>query len=378
MQIHMVDLKGQYRKIKLAIDEAIQNVIDDANFINGEEVALFKKNLETYLDVKHVIPCANGTDALQIAFMALDLQPGDEVIIPAFSYVATAEVIAMLKLIPVMVDVDASNFNIDVEAIRKNITPKTKAIVPVHLYGQAANMEVIMEIAQEHNLYVIEDNAQALGGDYYYQDGRKAKLSTIGQIGTTSFFPSKNLGCYGDGGALMTNDDSLAKKIKMIANHGQSKKYYHESIGCNSRLDTLQAAILNVKLTYLDFYRDARNVVASFYDHAFEGIEELTTPSRNTYSNHVFHQYTLKLENELKRDDLKKYLENHGIPSMIYYPLPLYKQEAYKGYLKDGFDLEETTGLCKKVLSLPIHTEMDNDQLSYISKVVLDFFYKNK
>jgi UDP-2-acetamido-2-deoxy-ribo-hexuluronate aminotransferase len=378
MQIHMVDLKGQYRKIKLAIDEAIQNVIDDANFINGEEVALFKKNLETYLDVKHVVPCANGTDALQIAFMALDLQPGDEVIIPAFSYVATAEVIALLKLIPVMVDVDASNFNIDVEAIRKNITPKTKAIVPVHLYGQAANMEVIMEIAQEHNLYVIEDNAQALGGDYYYQDGRKAKLSTIGQIGTTSFFPSKNLGCYGDGGALMTNDDSLAKKIKMIANHGQSIKYYHESIGCNSRLDTLQAAILNVKLTYLDFYRDARNAVASFYDHAFEGIEDLTIPSRNIYSNHVFHQYTLKLENELKRDDLKKYLEDHGIPSMIYYPLPLYKQEAYKGYVKDGFDLEETTGLCKKVLSLPIHTEMDNDQLSYISKVVLDFLYKNK
>lgn len=374
MNIEMVDLKGQYLKIKTEIDQSIQKVLNDANFINGTQVTDFKKNLEAYLDVKYVIPCANGTDALQLAFMALDLQPGDEVILPAFTYVATAEVIALLKLVPVMVDVDLDNFNINVEQIKKNITSKTKAIVPVHLFGQAANMEAIMDIANEYNLYVIEDNAQALGADYLYANGTKAKLGTIGHIGSTSFFPSKNLGCYGDGGALMTNDALLAQRMYMMGNHGQAKKYFHETIGCNSRLDTIQAAILDVKLKYIDSYRDARNKVADFYENALAHSKELTIPIRNTYSNHVFHQYTLKLVNPEIRDELKKYLQDHGIPSMIYYPLPLYKQQAYKQYASENFILPNTEALCAAVLSLPIHTEMNDVQLNYIVSRLQNFF----
>ncbi len=369
----MVDLKGQYEKIKTEVDAAIQEVIDTTAFINGPQVGSFQKSLEAYLGVNHVIPCANGTDSLQIAMMALDLQPGDEVIVPAFTYVATAEVIALLHLKPVMVDVDEDFFNIDVEALEKAITPKTKAIVPVHLFGQAADMESIMEIVQRHNLYIIEDNAQAIGADYYFKDGSSKKLGTIGHIGSTSFFPSKNLGCYGDGGALMTNDESLAKKMKMIANHGQSVKYVHDSIGCNSRLDTMQAAILNVKLKHLDTYRDNRNKVADAYDVAFANIDGLITPARTKQSNHVFHQYTMKIKNG-KRDELKKFLESKGVPSMIYYPIPLYKQKAFSHYSPDGFTLPLTEQHCEEVLSLPIHTEMKDEDLNKIISTVQSFF----
>jgi UDP-2-acetamido-2-deoxy-ribo-hexuluronate aminotransferase len=374
MKIEMVDLKGQYSKIKPEIDQAIQEVLDGTNFINGKQVRVFQKNLEDYLGVKHVIPCANGTDALQLAFMALDLQPCDEVILPAFTYVATAEVIALLKLVPVMVEVDLDNFNLNIDQVKNSITAKTKAIVPVHLFGQAANMESIMEIANEHNLYVVEDNAQALGADYKFSNGTKTKLGTIGHIGSTSFFPSKNLGCYGDGGALMTNDDTLAHRLLMMANHGQSKKYYHESIGCNSRLDTLQAAILNVKLQYLDNYRDARIKVADFYDQVLSDVEAIVSPVRNAYSNHVFHQYTLRLLNVEDRNKLKTYLESQGIPTMIYYPLPLYKQKAYMNYVIEGFELQHTEQLCASVLSLPIHTEMSDEQMNYIVSKVLNYF----
>jgi UDP-2-acetamido-2-deoxy-ribo-hexuluronate aminotransferase len=373
MTIQMVDLKSQYEKIKTEVDAGIQEVINNTVFINGPQVSKFQKNFEAYLDVKHVIPCANGTDSLQIAMMALDLQPGDEVILPAFTYVATAEVIALLRLIPVMIDVDADNFNIAVDQIEAAITPKTKAIVPVHLFGQAANMEAIMDIAHKHNLYVIEDNAQAIGADYTFKDGSKKKLGCIGHIGSTSFFPSKNLGCYGDGGALMTNDDTLAKKMKMVANHGQSVKYVHDSIGCNSRLDTLQAAILDVKLKHLDSYRDARNAVADAYDDAFANIEELIVPKRVSWSNHVFHQYTMKVKNG-KRDELKSYLESKGVPSMIYYPIPLYKQNAYSGYSADGFSLPITEQHCAEVLSLPIHTEMKAEDLNAIIESVKRFY----
>jgi UDP-2-acetamido-2-deoxy-ribo-hexuluronate aminotransferase len=371
--IQMVDLKGQYEKIKLEIDAGIQEVINTTAFINGPQVGTFQKSLEAYLDVKHVIPCANGTDSLQIAMMALNLQPGDEVIVPAFTYVATAEVIALLHLKPVMVDVDEHFFNIDVEKIEAAITPRTKAIVPVHLFGQAANIEAIMTIAAKYNLYVIEDNAQAIGADYIFADGSRKKLGTIGHIGSTSFFPSKNLGCYGDGGALITNDEDLAKKMKMIANHGQSVKYVHDAIGCNSRLDTMQAAILNVKLKHLDTYRDNRNKVAEAYDQAFEGIEDLVTPARTHQSNHVFHQYTLKVKNG-KRDVLKKNLESLGIPSMIYYPIPLYKQKAFSHYAPEDIVLHITEKHCEEVLSLPIHTEMKDDDLIAIIDGVKSFF----
>lgn len=369
----MVDLKGQYAKIKNEIDAGIQQVIDTTAFINGPQVKQFQSNFENYLNVKHVIPCANGTDSLQIAMMALDLQPGDEVIVPAFTYVATAEVIALLKLVPVMIDCKQDSFNIDEEHIEAAITSKTRAIVPVHLFGQAANMEAIMAIAQKHKLYVIEDNAQAIGADYTYHDGSQKKLGCIGHIGSTSFFPSKNLGCYGDGGALMTNDEDLAKKMRMIANHGQSVKYVHDSIGCNSRLDTIQAAILDVKLKHLDEYRDARNAVAQAYDHAFEGIEGVIIPYRVPYSNHVFHQYTIKVKNG-KRDELKKYLEERAIPSMIYYPIPLYKQKAYAAFSAAGFSLSLTEQMCEEVLSLPIHTEMAAADLDSIIDGVKSFF----
>lgn len=371
--IQMVDLKGQYQKIKSEVDAGIQEVIDTTAFINGPQVATFQKNLETYLGVKHVIPCANGTDSLQIAMMALGLQPGDEVIVPAFTYVATAEVIALLHLKPVMVDVDEDFFNIDIEGLEKAITSKTKAIVPVHLFGQGANMEAIMTVANKYNLYVIEDNAQAIGADYYFSDGSSKKLGTIGHIGSTSFFPSKNLGCFGDGGALMTNDDTLAQKMRMIANHGQSVKYIHDTVGCNSRLDSLQAAVLNVKLKYLDSYRDNRNQVASAYDSAFEDIDGLVSPKRSDFSNHVFHQYTLKVKDG-KRDKMKDFLDSKGVPSMIYYPIPLYKQKAFSHYSEEEFRLKNTEQHCKEVLSLPIHTEMTEEHLKFIIKAVRSFF----
>lgn len=369
----MVDLKGQYQKIKPEIDAAIQEVIDTTAFINGPAVKEFSQAMESYHKVNHVIPCANGTDALQIAMMALDLKPGDEVIVPAFTYVATAEVIALLHLKPIMVDVEPDTFNITAEIIEKSITPKTKAIVPVHLFGQCCDMEPIMNLAQKYNLYIIEDTAQAIGADYTFADGRKEKAGCIGHIGTTSFFPSKNLGCYGDGGAIYTNDDDLAKKINMIANHGQSKKYYHEVVGCNSRLDTIQAAILNVKLKFLDQYASARNQCAMAYDEAFKDQKDIMIPKRQSNSTHVFHQYTLKILNG-KRDELKAFLEQKGIPSMVYYPVPLYKQNAFSSFAPQNFQLPVTEQLCQEVLSLPIHTEMKGEDQKYIVDSVKEFF----
>jgi dTDP-4-amino-4,6-dideoxygalactose transaminase len=375
MQIEMVDLKGQYNKIKIEVDEAIISCISNTSFINGPAVIDFQYNLEEYLGVKHVIPCANGTDSLQIAMMALGLKAGDEVICPAFTYVATAEVIGLLGLTPVMVDVDSKTFNLTASDIEKAITPNTRAIVPVHLYGQSCDMEPIMKLAVKHNLYVIEDNAQAIGADYTFLDGRIAKTGSIGHIGSTSFFPSKNLGCYGDGGALITNDDELAKKMRMIANHGQEKKYYHKVLGCNSRLDTIQAAILNVKIKHLDLYNQARNAMASFYDTAFLEADELEIPERQLNSTHVFHQYTLKVKNG-KRNELQKYLSEKGIPSMIYYPLPLYKQEAFQKFVSSDFVLPTSEELCEQVLSLPIHTEMNSDYMNFICNSVKSFFNK--
>lgn len=373
--IQMVDLKSQYHHIKDEIDQAVIECISSTTFINGPAVKEFQINLENYLGVKHVIPCANGTDSLQIAMMALELQPGDEVICPAFTYVATAEVIGLLGLIPVMVDVDPKTFNVTAKNIEKAITPKTKAIVPVHLYGQSCDMEPIMQLAEKHNLFVIEDNAQAIGADYTFANGSKAKTGTIGHIGSTSFFPSKNLGCYGDGGALMTNDDDLAIKMRMIANHGQEKKYYHKVLGCNSRLDTIQAAILKIKLKHLDQYSSARNTMAAFYDEAFSDIEELEVPARQFNSNHVFHQYTLKVKNG-KRNEMQHYLSDLGIPSMIYYPLPLYKQEAFKQFVSNDFALATTEQLCDEVLSLPIHTEMNSDEMNFVCTSIQSFFNK--
>ena len=371
----MVDLKGQYNKIKGEIDEAIISCVSSTSFINGPAVKEFQLSLEDYLNVKHVIPCANGTDSLQIAMMALGLKAGDEVICPAFTYVATAEVIGLLGLTPVMVDVDPNTFNLTPLEIEKAITSKTKAIVPVHLYGQSCDMEPIMKIAKKHNLFVIEDNAQAIGADYTFSDGKVAKTGTIGHIGSTSFFPSKNLGCYGDGGALMTNDDELAIKIRMIANHGQEKKYYHKVLGCNSRLDTIQAAVLNVKINHLDTYSNARGEMASLYDLGFNAVDELEIPERQFNSSHVFHQYTLKVKNG-KRGDLQKYLSSKGIPSMIYYPLPLYKQEAFQQFVSAEFRLLTSETLCEQVLSLPIHTEINMSHVDYIIGSVQSFFRK--
>lgn len=373
MKIEMVDLKGQYNKIKTEIDEALISCISSTSFINGPAVKEFQLNLELYLGVKHVIPCANGTDSLQIAMMALELKPGDEVICPAFTYVATAEVIGLLGLIPVMVDVDPNTFNLTASDIEKAITSKTKAIVPVHLYGQSCDMEPIMKLAEKHNLYVIEDNAQSIGADYTFSDGSVAKTGTIGHIGSTSFFPSKNLGCYGDGGALMTNDDELAQKMRMIANHGQEIKYYHKVLGCNSRLDTIQAVVLNIKLKHLDDYSQSRNHMASFYDQAFASISELQVPQRQENSTHVFHQYTLRVKNR-KRNKLQQFLSEKKIPSMIYYPLPLYKQEAFLNFVSPQFNLDRTQLLCDEVLSLPIHTEMNIEHINFICNSVKSFF----
>lgn len=371
----MVDLKNQYLKIKSEIDAAIQDVIDSTAFINGPAVKTFQKNLEEYLNVKHVIPCANGTDALQIAMMALGLKPGDEVITADFTYVATAEVIGLLGLTPVLVDVNPDTFDIDVKSIEKNITSKTKAIVPVHLFGQCADMEAIMKLAEKYNLYVIEDNAQAIGADYTFSNGEQKKSGTIGHIGCTSFFPSKNLGCFGDGGAIMTNDDELAAKCRMIASHGQSKQYIHDVLGVNSRLDSIQAAILNVKLKYLDDYIKARKTAAEMYDKALEQISEIVIPKRQKNSSHVFHQYTLQIKNG-KRDTLREYLQNQGIPSMIYYPIPLHLQKAYQSERYKAGDFPVTEQLCRSVLSLPMHTELNEEVIHTITTAILNFFNK--
>lgn len=371
-KIQMVDLIGQYQKIQSEIDEAVINVIRSSAYINGPEVKSFKAELEQYLGVKHVIPCANGTDALQIAMMALGLKRGDEVITADFTYVATAEVIALLGLTPVLVDVYPGTFDINVEAIEKAITANTKAIVPVHLFGQCADMERIMALAKKHNLFVIEDTAQAIGATYTFSDGRTAKAGTIGDIGCTSFFPSKNLGCFGDGGAMFTNSDDLATKMQVIANHGQSTLYYHDSIGVNSRLDSIQAAILRIKLRHLDEYAAARNRVADYYDAAFANHPKLTTPKRAKGTNHVFHQYTLQLSGA-DRMQLKEFLATKGIPSMIYYPVPLHLQKAYLDprYLEGDFPVTEQ--LCASVFSLPMHTELDEETLKFITDSVKEF-----
>jgi dTDP-4-amino-4,6-dideoxygalactose transaminase len=350
----------------------MSQVVESAAFINGPQVQDFATALEKYNGVKHVIPCANGTDALQIALMALDLQPGDEVITPSFTFIATTEVVALLKLTPVFVDVDLKTFCIDAAAIEKAITPKTKAIIPVHLYGQAANMEEIMKIAAAHNVYVIEDNAQAIGGDYYFSDGTTKKTGAIGAMGTTSFFPSKNLGCYGDGGAIMTNDDELAAKLKMIANHGQSKRYYHDLVGCNSRLDSLQAAVLEVKLKQLDKYIESRRKLADSYDAAFQTHPQLKTPYKAPWCKHVFHQYTLILEG-IDRNKLHAYLADLKVPSMIYYPVPAHRQKMFAQFNASATELPNTDWLTERVISLPMHTEMDHEQISFITSSVLNF-----
>ena len=376
-QIQMVDLKGQYEKIKDSIDSAILHTVSSTQFINGPQVKTFAYNLAKYTGAKHVIPCANGTDALQIALMALDLKPGDEIICPSFTYVATAEVIGLLGLTPVMADVDPNTFNLTVDLIQPLINSKTKAIVPVHLYGQSCDMDGILNLAKKHGLFVIEDNAQAIGAKYTFLDGTVQNTGTMGDIGTTSFFPSKNLGCYGDGGAIFTNDDELALKLRMIANHGQEVKYYHKVIGCNSRLDSIQASILNIKLKYLDQYSAARNQMASKYDAAFSAIEELEIPKRQENSTHVFHQYTLKTKPEL-RDKIISHLKEKGIPAMIYYPVPLYKQEAFSHYVEAGFEIPNVESLCKSVFSLPIHTEIESSNQDYIIQEVQNFFEMNK
>ena len=371
-KIQMVDLRSQYLSMKSEIDNAIHEVIDSCAFINGPAVTAFQKDLEKYLRIKHVIPCANGTDALQVSMMALGLQPGDEVITTSFTFIATAEVIALLRLTPVLVDVDPDTFNIDPAAIEKAITPKTRAIVPVHLFGQTAPMEEIMKIASEHKLFVIEDNCQAIGADYFFSDGSRKKAGTIGQIGCTSFFPSKNLGCYGDGGAIFTDDDELAKQLRVVVNHGMAVRYYHDYVGVNSRLDSIQAAILKVKLRYLDQYAAKRRAAADFYDKAFAGNPKLKTPLRYPKSNHVFHQYTL-LAKDIDRAALIAHLNSKGIPAMIYYPVPLHLQKAYIDPRYKPGDFPVTEALSDSVFSLPMHTELDNEQLNHIAASVLEF-----
>jgi UDP-2-acetamido-2-deoxy-ribo-hexuluronate aminotransferase len=371
-KIPMVDLVTQYKKIQAEVDKAILEVVETASFINGPEVKAFQAELEKYLGVKHVIPCANGTDAIQVAMMALGLQPGDEVITADFTFIATAEVIALLGLKPVLVDVTPDTFTINVDAIEKAITPKTKAIVPVHLFGQCADMEAIMKLAKKHNLYLIEDNAQAIGADYTYSDGKKVKGGTIGHVGCTSFFPSKNLGCFGDGGAIFTNDDALAKKIRVICSHGSAVQYYHDEIGVNSRLDSMQAAVLRVKLRHLDEYAKARQNAAAFYDKAFANNPKIKTPARSKNSTHVFHQYTLLL-NGVDRAKLREYLESKGVSAMIYYPVPLHLQKAYRDPRYKEGDFPVTEKLCASVLSLPMHTELDEETLRYVTSSLLEF-----
>jgi len=371
-KIQMVDLQSQYQKIQPEIDQAILNVVGSASFINGPEVKNFQVDLEKYLNVKHVIPCANGTDALQIAMMGLGLKQGDEVITADFTFAATVEVIALLKLTPVLVDVEHDTFNIDIEALKKAITPKTKAIVPVHLFGQCANMEEILKVAEENNLHVIEDTAQAIGADYTFSDGTSKKAGTMGIVGTTSFFPSKNLGCYGDGGAIFTNDDDLAHTIRGMVNHGMYRRYYHDVIGVNSRLDSIQAAILRLKLPHLDTYCNARHKAAEYYNKGFSVSDKITTPVTSDFSTHVFHQYTLQVK-DVDRNALHQHLLDNNIPNAIYYPVPLHLQKAYldSRYKEENFNV--TNELIKVVISLPMHTELDNEQQDFIIKTILDF-----
>ncbi|WP_447642033.1 MULTISPECIES: DegT/DnrJ/EryC1/StrS family aminotransferase [Chitinophagaceae] len=370
--IQMVDLKSQYHKIKPEVDKAVLEVLESSAFINGKPVQEFSAALAQYLHVKHVIPCANGTDALQISLMALGLQPGDEVITPSFTFIATAEVIALLNYKPVFVDVDKDTFCMNVESLKKAITSKTKAIVPVHLYGHTANMEAIMAIADEHNIPVVEDTAQAIGADYVFSDGHHKKAGTIGKFGATSFFPSKNLGCYGDGGAIFTNDDELAEKAKIIASHGAAKRYYHEVVGVNSRLDTVQAAVLKIKLPLLDSYIEERIRAANYYDNALAASKHIKTPFRAKYCKHVFHQYTIQLEG-VDRNGLQEYLQSKDIPSMLYYPVPAHKQEMFSSYGSASIKLPHTDYLTSRVLSLPMHTELDEEQLQYITSTILEY-----
>lgn len=374
-KIQMVDLHSQYEKIKSEIDEAISEVIESTSFIKGAKVGEFASELASHLGVKHVVPCGNGTDALQIAIMSLGLKPSDEIICPDFTFIASAEVIGLLGYRPVLVDVDYDSFNVTAKNIEQAISVKTKAIIPVHLFGQTAPMEAILEIAKKYDLYVIEDTAQAIGADYTFSDGRTQKAGTIGTIGCTSFFPSKNLGCYGDGGALFTNDDELAERIKMIANHGMKVRYHHDILGVNSRLDTIQAAILSVKLKYLDQYEKARQKATATYNKALQNIEDLVLPKQETYSTHVYHQYTLKVKNG-KRDELKAFLEQNNIPAMIYYPVPLHKQKAFLPIARQGGTLNVSETLAEQVLSLPMHTELDDEQQQYIISKVQEFFSK--
>jgi len=371
-KIQMVDLQSQYQKIKDTVDTSIQEILNSSAYINGPYVHNFQADLENYLGVKHVIPCANGTDALQIAMMGLGLEQGDEVITADFTFAATVEVIGLLKLTPVLVDVEPDTFNIDIEALKKAITPKTKAIVPVHLFGQCANMEAILEVAKEHNLFVIEDNAQAIGADYTFADGTKKKAGTIGNVGTTSFFPSKNLGCYGDGGAIFTNDDELAHTLRGMVNHGMYKRYYHDVVGVNSRLDSIQAAVLKAKLPLLDSYCDARRKAAEYYSNAFANNSNIITPTISDFTTHVFHQYTLRITNG-KRNELHQHLLDNGIPNAIYYPVPLHAQKAYQDDRYNEDDFTVTNQLIDEVISLPMHTELDEEQLAFITKTVNDF-----
>jgi dTDP-4-amino-4,6-dideoxygalactose transaminase len=373
MKIQMCDLVGQYRKIRTEIDAAMAEVIGSSAFINGPQVNDFKTNLEKYTGARHVIPCANGTDALQIALMAAGLQPGDEVIVPAFTYVAAAEVIGLLRLVPVMVDVDAESFNTTLENIEKGLSPKTRAVIPVHLFGQSCPMEEIMTFAGKHKLVVVEDNAQAIGAQYRFADGTAKQAGTIGHIGCTSFFPTKNLGCFGDGGAIMTDDDALAGRLRMMTVHGQSAKYHHEVLGCNSRLDTLQAAILNVKLQHLDGYIEARQRAAAIYSDGLQGVKGLALPAKAPYSTHVYHQYTLRVKDG-RRNALKAYLSEKGVPSMIYYPLPLNEQNAFKSIARTAGSLNISKELAGSVLSLPMHTELTAEEQEFVVATVKSFF----
>jgi len=375
-KIQMLDLASQYNKIKDEVDRAIINVVESTAFVKGPEVESFKEELQSYLKVKHVIPCANGTDALQMALMALGLKPGDEVITANFTFAATVEVIHLLGMKSVLVDVNEDDFTIDIKQLENAITSKTKAIIPVHLFGQCSNMEAIMDIAEKHNLFVVEDTAQAIGSDYMFKNGRTKKAGTIGDIGTTSFFPSKNLGCFGDGGALMTNDDDLAKRLTAIANHGMFKRYYHDEVGVNSRLDSIQAAVLRIKLRRLDEYNYARRDSAIYYSSKLKELKGITPPIINNFSTHVFHQYTLKLDRSIDRDALQKYLSDNDIPSMIYYPLPLHKQKAYLNENVSDNSFPITMRLIDTVISLPMCTELSKEQQDYIIKKIKEFLYK--
>lgn len=370
--IQMVDLLGQYNKIQTEVDEAVLRVIKSSAYINGPDVVSFSENLAKYVGCKHVIPCANGTDALQIALMSLDLKQGDEIIVPSFTFIASAEVIGLLGFVPVMVDVEYDSFNTAAQLIEKAISPRTKAIIPVHLFGQSCDMEAILKLAKKYDLYIVEDNAQAIGATYTFSDGTKKRTGTIGNIGCTSFFPSKNLGAYGDGGAIFTNDDTLAEKMRFIVNHGQNKRYYHKVLGVNSRLDSIQAAILDIKLKHLDEYIGARYNAAQKYNEGLKDIKSLSIPEEMPYSTHVFHQYTLKVTNG-KRDELKEHLEANGIPAMIYYPVPLHKQEAFLQIARRGTNLDSTEKLCSEVLSLPMHTELTPETQEFIIKKIQEF-----